>query len=1187
MPIYRGLNIAKGMIDVDDPVEALKNLGLNIEDLNLISGLTSVNVDIKDFHTMANLSEDQEKVFSGMLATAQKTGQLVDTLPDITVPMNFNILINSQLAGSAIKYNYLDFSTIENNKWKEKKADISTSRISSWSPIGPEATPDSTIFYGGEVNSKKGTVSYSSIATTKTPLKKSFRAEVPTHILKMKFNGVEQNVLAMKGIPLVFESAFRDCDLTASVVGIQDSSGSTIPITWRVTNLDNSATVFNSGDGTAANPGSVGTGTLSNPAIYAFRDSQSRPRRIEFFYNPSKIEQFKIIDANISQWTNVSLPNLKILSFEKNDLAVMPEFRDDIEAIGAAKHGLTSTAGLVPTLEEINLTGNNLARAELSLQGSTNLTNNDNALYSTANAQLNRLPLTMKKITVNGCFKDSTEVDLTQYVNLENFSMGVTYGSDLRRRMTGGKVMPAVVDTTVANSGFHDWGRFHYATANNLIELDHDDDVWMDALYAPGSPNTDDYICVKYFNGAREASDGTIEIPTGYPDGAIGSGLVPGSLYYLKLHGNSPGGIQLAKIYTHPSQTEITSLQSSDPGAHCFKKADPATGEVLYDDTRGIKKYSIENQPFYQQLPIGIMTSSKVEELEFASSELETNSELPIYTASGTSNTQRDALSSDRAITLRSTEITKFVSTNNRTSRGSHNIINMSGKTKLHTYDNNRNYMRSGIRKAERTVNAKFDNCPALVTFNMLASNCLGDWQQNGMFNDKPELSTIDVRYTHMDARLSDSVFGPNTTKIRRLYIAGATYGMSSNDFLGINGDNGFTGKSLKSLVDLERLYIYNMDRACIRFVDSVDDTKFLDLSSNLNLRVLYGASGGVTGKLPDITNNTKLYYMNFKNNRSNLHVRWAQPGVKHTIVSFYNQANLNHGSNNSLQMWADIGWTNVNPVTGESQGTSGGTQPAVGDTFIYQAVPIATTSLVQGKRYRIYDIGTTSVDDWNTITGQNKANISEYVDHSAAGSYANYSFYAPAAPNLSGITGTGTVRPDGYDKVLTAGLDEILPAWNNPRLQWLYLENNTIPGQFPTWNLPYLFRVWANNNKFTGNFPDFSQCGNLRNIRLQDNQISGYVSGSLALNKYLTRLNLKNNKLPGGVGTSLINDLYENYLLRKRGGVIINLLGQNADSGDHLTESRLINDGTTGDLSTGNKLAALRNAGWTIQLES
>ncbi|MDB4559048.1 hypothetical protein N9000_00090 [bacterium] len=1175
MPIYRGLNIAKGMIDVDDPVEALRNLGLNIDDLNLISGLTSANVDIKDFHSMANLTEDQEKVFSGMLATAQKTGQLVETLPDISVPMNFNILINSQLAGSAIKYNYLDFSGVDGTNWKAAKADISTSRVSSWSPIGPEATPDSVIFYGGEVNSKKGTISYTSISTTKQPVKKAFRAEVPTHILKMKFNGVEQNVLAMKGIPLTFDSSFRDCDLTASVVGVQDSSGATIPITWRVTNLDSTATIYNSGDGTSENPGSVGVGTLSTPAIYTFRDSQSRPRRIEFFYNPSKIEQLKMVEINISQWTNVSLPNLKILSFERNDLSVIPEFRDDIEAVGAAKHGLTSTAGLAPTLEEINLTGNNLARAELSLQGSTNLTNNDNVLYSTANAQLNRLPLTMKKITVNGCFSDSTEVDLTQYVNLENFSMGVTYDSDLRRIMTGGTVMPKILDTTIANTDFNNWDTYNYSTTEIII-----DSAVAFKLYG-GTPTADALATVKYLNGAYNNA-GTIELPTNYPAGAITGGLVPNTVYTLKAKGTG----NRYEVFLGATQLNALVSGTGEPGAHCFKACD-ASGNILYDDTKGIKKYSIENQPFYEQLPTGIMTSSKLQELSFASSWLSSNSELPIYSSSGFSDAQRDAQSSDRSITLRSTEITKFSSTNNRTGLGSHNIINMSGKTNLTEYTQSRCSLRSSVRKAERTANAKFDNCPALTRFDVVVTNCLGNWQENSMFNDKPDLTYIDVRYTHMDARLSDSVFGPNTTKITNLYVAGATYGMSSNDFLGINGESGFTGKSLKSLVNLRRLYMYNMDRACIRFVDNADDTKFLDLASNLNLQVLYCADGGVTGKLPDITNNTKLYYMNFKNNRSNLHVRWAQPGVKHTIVSFYNQSNLNNQSNNNLQMWADIGWTNVNPVTGESQGTNGNTEPAVGDTFVYQAVPIATTALVQGKRYRIYDIGNTTVDDWNTITGQNKANISDYIDHSVAGTYVNYSFVAPAAPSLAGVTGTGTVRPDGYDRVLTAGLDESLPAWINPRLQWLYIQNNSIPGQFPTMTLPYLFRVWANKNKFTGTFPDFSLCLNLRDVRLQDNQISGYVSGSLSLNKYLTKINLKNNKLPAISGTALINDLYENYLLRRRGGVIINLLGQNAASGDHLTESRLNNDGTTGDLSTANKLAFLRNAGWTIQLES
>ena len=1169
MPIYRGLNIAKGMIDVDDPVEALRNLGLNIEDLNLISGLTSVNVDIKDFHTMANLTEDQEKVFSGMLATAQKTGQLVDTLPDITVPMNFNTIINSQLAGSAIKYNYLDFSTIENNKWKEKKADISTSRISSWSPIGPEATPDSIIFYGGEVNSKKGTVSYSSIATTKTPLKKSFRAEVPTHILKMKFNGVEQNVLAMKGIPLVFESAFRDCDLTASVVGIQDSSGSTIPITWRVTNLDNSATVFNSGDGTPANPGSVGTGTLSNPAIYAFRDSQSRPRRIEFFYNPSKIEQFKIIEANISQWTNVSLPNLKILSFEKNDLAVIPELRDDIEAVGAAKHGLTSTAGLAPTLEEINLTGNKLARAELSLQGSTNLTNNDNALYSTANAQLNRLPLTMKKITANGCFKDSTEVDLTQYVNLENFSMGVTYGSDLRRRMTGGKVMPAVVDTTKANTGFNNWDTYNYSTTKIII-----DSAVAFKLYG-GTPSADALATVKYLNGAYDNA-GAIELPTNYPAGTITGGLVPNTVYTLKAEGAG----NRYEVFLGATQLSALVSGTGEPGAHCFKACD-ASGNILYDDTIGIKKYTIDHQSSYNRLPIGITSSSKLLELNLQNTRLVCNAERP-HTSSA-STAIMTAISAERAVTIRSTDLVKFSSTNNRSSLGGHNVINMSGKSNLTEYTHQRHSIKNSYRRAEKTVDGKFDDCTSLYRFDVLGTNAMGDWGTNSMFNNKPDLDYIDIRYTWLDGRLNDSTFGSNTKKIRNIYIAGWSYGNSSNDILGIDGSTGHTGQSLTQLSSLSKLYVYNTDRACIRFVDGDNS---LNLDNNLELTVLYCADGGLTGKLPEFTNNQKLYYFSGARNKSTLNSRWAQPGVRHTIISFYDPSNQSNRSNNTVQMWKDIGWTNVNAFTGEAQGASGGTVPAVGDAFIATSVPVATVPLVQNKRYRIFDVGTTSLSDWNSITGQNKTDINQYR-YPYDTSYANFSFNAPSPPDLSSIDGTGTVRPDGYDKVVTAGLDETLPEWNLAKMQYIYLQNNSIPGQFPKMTLPVCKRIWANNNLLTGSIPDFSDCPVIDNIRLQNNKLSEYVSGTLSLNKYITTLNLRNNNLPASSATSLISDLYANYLLRKRGGVVIDLLGQTVTSGDSLGLSAIIDDDSSGDLSSANKLAALRNAGWSILLDA
>ena len=1184
MPIYRGLNIAKGMIDVDDPVEALTNLGLNIDDLNLISGLTNINVDIKDFHTMANLTEDQQKVFAGMMSTAERTGELLDTLADIAVPMNFNILINSQLAGSAIKYNYLDFTATDSNDYYEtKKADISTSRISSWSPIGPEATPDQVIFYGGEINSRSGGVSYTDLSTSVQPLAKSFRAEVPTHILKIKVNGVEQNVMAMKGIPLVFETQFRDCDLTASVIGIQDSTGSTIPMTWRVTNLDQTATVYSSGDG-SGNTGSVGIGTLDSPSIYAFRDSASRPRRLEFFYNPSKIEQLKITGANISNWTNVSLPALKKLDLSLNDLAVIPEFRLDPTQSYTAKSRVIIPAGLAPNLEEITLTGNGLDRAELHLQGDSNVT--DNVLGATANAQLNRLPLTIKKIFANGCFSDSTEVDLTDYVDLKEFSMGTQYSTNLTRRMTGGTTMPSVADTTVSSSGFRVWGELFW---NDNVIISNNDNVayylWYNSLYAPGTLNNTDYICVKYFSGARDNS-GTIEVPTGYPDGANNSGLVSGNLYYLK-YANQQATVNgkiyiLAKVYSHPGQTELTGF-SSDDGVHCFKKADPVTGEVLYDDTRGIEKYSIDNQTAYQRLPIGVSNSSKVKELVFTNTQLSCNSELPHLPPSGSTNAIKDGISADRAITLRSTEITKFISTNNKTSLGSHNIINMSNKENLVEYRQTRMSMRGHIRAAEKTANAKFDNCPALVIFDILATNATGDFGANGMFQNKPNLDYIDIRYTNLRGRLNDDVFGNNTTNINKLLIAGWSFGNNNSDFLGIDGSAGHTGQSLKKLNRLQRLYIYNMDRSVIRFVDSADNTKQLDLSGNLDLRVLYCADGGATGTLPDLYNNQKVYYLSFARNRSNLHARWVQPGVKHTIVSFYNTGNPSHSRNNTTQMWKDIGWTNVNAFTGEPQGGSGGTVPQVGDTFVATAISVADTALVAGKRYRIYDIGTTSLSDWNTITGQNKTDINQYTDP-----YNNYYYYEFVSPGTSAgaVSGTGKVRPDGYDRVLTAGLDEPLPAWDNDSLRWVYLQNNSIPGQFPRMVGNRFYRIWANNNRLSGNIPDLSGMPYIGQVRLQNNQISGYSPGSLETAKYLRRLNLRNNKLPASVAIPLIDDLYKNYLLRKRSGVNINLQGQAPDGGAPALTESAVNADNIGELSSANKLAALRNAGWTILLD-
>ena len=213
MAIYRGLNVSKAMNDVDDSAAALRNLGLDQRDLTLVSGLTAAgsDVNIREFHTVAGLVDDQKKSLYSLGRASEVVAGQLESLVDIKQSLVFNYRIDDQLQAGAIKYKYFDFATNTS-----KQADISTSRVSSWSTIG------STILYGGEVRVVGDTLTFSSIGTTTAPIPKTFRSEVPTHILKLQVDGTERDFLAMKGIPLEFDTFFRNADLYAAVTPVTD-----------------------------------------------------------------------------------------------------------------------------------------------------------------------------------------------------------------------------------------------------------------------------------------------------------------------------------------------------------------------------------------------------------------------------------------------------------------------------------------------------------------------------------------------------------------------------------------------------------------------------------------------------------------------------------------------------------------------------------------------------------------------------------------------------------------------------------------------------------------------------------------------------------------------------------------------------------------------------------------------------
>ena len=98
--------------------------------------------------------------------------------------------------------------------------------------------------------------------------------------------------------------------------------------------------------------------------------------------------------------------------------------------------------------------------------------------------------------------------------------------------------------------------------------------------------------------------------------------------------------------------------------------------------------------------------------------------------------------------------------------------------------------------------------------------------------------------------------------------------------------------------------------------------------------------------------------------------------------------------------------------------------------------------------------------------------------------------------------------------------------------------------------NLPNLWYYYAHNNQLTGQIPDFTTCTNLRYLTLYNNQLSAYASGSFKSLYKIRYFDLSNNNLSQTAQDNIIFDLYDNWNAIKRGGVTINLRGnQNSNN--------------------------------------
>jgi Leucine-rich repeat (LRR) protein len=377
-PKVFGLNVLTSLADIVDKEEALKSLNLSSRDLNIIRGSQNEGASIGDWISLSRLNTPIYKSLDIYVRESSSYSGILDTKAGIEGILFGNLRINGALSGNAVRYRYLDGTGIGATT---RIADISTSRVSSWSSSAFPAIESSPISYGAQVSVKSGgalqfgTQSGTSgprLKTSLTPIPKEFNSEFPTSKISCTIDGQPVTLYAMKGIPLIFTGFFRDLDVSISLTSLINNTSAS----WKIVETVNANNFANFSD--------IG-GIIST---INFRSSISRERYIQFYYNPDNILTITLRSANITELPAVKLQNAARLDFSSNQLRNFP----DINFIA-------------PTLQSLDLISNPLSQSA-----------NQNERKLNSNI-VNKIPTTLRELYLGQTFFGS----ITQNIIADRF----------------------------------------------------------------------------------------------------------------------------------------------------------------------------------------------------------------------------------------------------------------------------------------------------------------------------------------------------------------------------------------------------------------------------------------------------------------------------------------------------------------------------------------------------------------------------------------------------------------------------------------------------------------------------------------------------------------------------------------------------------------------------------------------
>ena len=424
-PKIFGLEVSRNLADVENTNAALRSLNLDIRDLDVIRGSLSAGMSENDWLSLSGLNVPIYKEIGRYFDDSSTAVDYLDERAGHEIILFGNLNINGALSGNAVRYRYV--KGLGTNSRSFAIADISTSRISSWSSSANPVTNSSPISYGAQVKVSTGGklqfgtqsgVSGNRIQTTLVPETKEFASEFPTHKIQTKIGGSTVNVYAMKGIPIVWTGFFRNLNVDIYLSSLTQNTKAS----WKVQNTANANDYTN-----FENVGSTHT-------YIRYRSSVSKERYIKFYYNPDKITSITLPWANLAELPPVKFNNATTLAFSNNKLTVFPDFTD-----------------LASSLTNLQIANNQFRYSEFPTERKLN------------SAIMNKIPTTVTNLYLGSTFGGSFDSDLIAdrltglvSLNLQNY-YGRAFTAD-----NSTAVLPNVRNTTTG----------YYVYNNNFTTFD-------------------------------------------------------------------------------------------------------------------------------------------------------------------------------------------------------------------------------------------------------------------------------------------------------------------------------------------------------------------------------------------------------------------------------------------------------------------------------------------------------------------------------------------------------------------------------------------------------------------------------------------------------------------------------------------------------------------------------------------